>query len=272
MKIIAAVLQLKPQGSVAENLLHAQSLLHEAAEAGAQLAVLPENFAYYGQADFLAAGRAESDDSGPVRQFLARQAKQHGLWLVGGTLPVAESKPRSFARCYVFSPQAVAVGHYDKIHLFDADVASQEGKSAYRESDDFSAGELVKTVPTELGVLGLTVCYDLRFAELFRRLANLGAEIITVPSAFTAITGEAHWQVLLRARAIENQLFVLGANMVDRCHETRSLWGGSAIIDPWGNVLASLDDQPGIAVAEIDLDLIGQHRSKMPTAQHRKLI
>jgi len=207
-----------------------------------------------------------------VRQFLARQAKQHGLWLVGGTLPVAESKPRSFARCYVFSPQAEAVAHYDKIHLFDADVASQEGKSAYRESDDFSAGELVKTVPTELGVLGLTVCYDLRFAELFRRLANLGAEIITVPSAFTAITGEAHWQVLLRARAIENQLFVLGANMVDRCHETRGLWGGSAIIDPWGNVLASLDDQPGIAVAEIDLDLIGQHRSKMPTAQHRKLI
>ena len=164
------------------------------------------------------------------------------------------------------------MGHYDKIHLFDADVASQEGKSAYRESDDFSAGELVNTVPTELGVLGLTVCYDLRFAELFRRLANLGAEIITVPSAFTAITGEAHWQVLLRARAIENQLFVLGANMVDRCHETRGLWGGSAIIDPWGNVLASLDDQPGIAVAEIDLDLIGQHRSKMPTAQHRKLI
>lgn len=93
-----------------------------------------------------------------------------------------------------------------------------------------------------------------------------------MPSAFTAITGEAHWQVLLRARAIENQLFVLGANMVDRCHETRGLWGGSAIIDPWGNVLASLDDQPGIAVAEIDLDLIGQHRSKMPTAQHRKLI
>ncbi|MDB3967320.1 carbon-nitrogen hydrolase family protein [Porticoccaceae bacterium] len=272
MKIIAAVVQLKPQGSVAGNLQHAESLLRKAAEAGAQLAVLPENFAYYGQSDFLTAGRAESDDMGLARQFVAQQAKKYGLWLVGGTIPVAESKPRSFVRCYVYNPKAEVVGYYDKIHLFDADLASQEGNSAYRESDDFSAGEQVKTVRTELGVLGLTVCYDLRFAELFQRLSNSGAEIVTVPSAFTAVTGEAHWQVLLRARAIENQLFVLGANMVDRCHETRGLWGGSAIIDPWGNVLASLDEQPGIAVAEIDLDLIGQCRSKIPMAQHRRLI
>lgn len=272
MKIFAAVLQLKPQGSVSDNLRHADSLLCEAAEAGAQLAVLPENFAYYGQSDLLAAGRAESDDKGPVRQFLAQQAKKHGLWLVGGTIPVAEAKRRPFARCYAVNPQAEAVGHYDKIHLFDADLASEPGKGAYRESDNFSAGDQIKTVRTELGVLGLTVCYDLRFAELFQRLANSGAEIITVPSAFTAITGEAHWQVLLRARAIENQLFVLGANMVDRCHQSRGLWGGSAIIDPWGNVLASLDDQPGVAIAEIDLGLIAEHRSKIPLAQHRKLI
>jgi nitrilase len=272
MNITAAVLQLKPQGSVSDNLQHAESLLQEAAKAGAQLAVLPENFAYYGHSDFLAAGRAEANDRGPVCQFLAQQAKKHSLWLVGGTIPVAESKPQSFARCYVVNPQAETVGHYDKIHLFDADLASREGNSAYRESDDFSAGDQVKTVATDLGTLGLTVCYDLRFAELFQRLAKSGAEIITVPSAFTAVTGEAHWQLLLRARAVENQLFVLGANMVDRSHLNRGLWGGSAIIDPWGNVLASLDDQPGIAVAEIDLGLIAEYRRKIPMTQHRKLI
>ena len=272
MKIVAAVVQLKPQGSVAGNLHHAQMLLQQAAEAGAQLAVLPENFAYYGQSDFLAAGKAEADENGPVRQFLSQQAQEHGLWLVGGTVPVVASKPRPYTRCYLFNPQAEAVGHYDKIHLFDADLAAGERSTAYRESDDFSAGEQVKAVSTELGNLGLTVCYDLRFAELYQRLADLGAQMVAVPSAFTAVTGEAHWQLLLRARAIENQLFVLGANMVDRSHKKRGLWGGSAIVDPWGNVLASVEDQPGIAVAELDLDLIAHYRGKMPIAQHRKLI
>ena len=272
MKIIAAAIQLKPQGSVVANLQHAETQLKRAAEAGAQLAVLPENFAYYGQPDFLAAGRAESDTDGPVRQFLSQQASKHALWLVGGTIPVAESKPRSFARSYVVNPQAEAVGHYDKIHLFDADVASQDNKNAYRESDDFSAGERVKTVRTDLGLLGLTVCYDLRFPELYQKLANSGAEIITVPAAFTAITGADHWQLLLRARAIENQLFVIGANMVDREHAKRGLWGGSAIVDPWGKVLACLDDEPGTAVAEIDLGLIELYRTKMPIERHRKLI
>jgi predicted amidohydrolase len=273
MKIVAAAVQLKPQGCVEANLRHAEALLLETAEAGAQLVVLPENFAHYGQTDFLAAGRSESDPEGPVRQFLAQQAKLHGFWLVGGTIPVAESKPRSFARSYVVNPQGETVAHYDKIHLFDVDVTANSGsnKSAYRESDDFSAGHKVITVPTDLAVLGLTVCYDLRFAELYQKLTQAGAQIITVPSAFTAVTGKAHWQVLLRARAIENQLFVIGANMVDREHKKRGLWGGSAIVDPWGNVLASLDDKSGVAVAEIDLALIEEHRAKMPVAQHRTL-
>ena len=124
---------------------------------------------------------------------------------------------------------------------------------------------------TDLCTLGMSVCYDLRFAELYRQLADRGAQIVTVPAAFTAATGEDHWLLLLRARAVENQLFVIGANMVDRKHPRRALWGGSAIIDPWGNVLATVDDEPGVAVAEIDLSMIDQVRAKMPVAEHRKL-
>ena len=124
---------------------------------------------------------------------------------------------------------------------------------------------------TDLCRLGMSVCYDLRFAELYRQLADRGAQIAAVPAAFTAVTGKDHWLLLLRARAVENQIFVIGANMVDRDHPRRALWGGSAIIDPWGNLLASLDDEPGVAVAEIDLDRIDEVRAKMPMAEHRKI-
>ena len=269
-----AAIQLKPAGSIDENLANAAALLSEAAAAGAQLAVLPENFAHYGQSDFLAIGRAESEDNGLVRQFLSQQASTNGLWLVGGTLPVAGPKPRPFARSFLFDPQGNCVDEYDKIHLFDVDVdaPTDSTQSSYRESDDFAAGTRVVAATTALCKLGMTVCYDLRFAELYRKLADAEAQLITVPAAFTAATGKDHWQVLLRARAIENQVFVIGANLVDRTHPTRGLWGGSAIIDPWGTVLGCLDnDEAGLVVAEINLALIDELRAKMPMGQHRKL-
>ncbi len=271
MKITAAAIQLRPLGSTEANLGSAKELLQQAADAGAQLAVLPENFAYYGQREFAQIGLLEANDQGPVRRFLADQAKTLGLWLVAGTLPVADNQAKPFARSYVFNPQGKVVDLYDKIHLFDADVTTGARQTIYKESDDFLAGQRVTTVPTELATLGLTVCYDLRFAELYHQLAETGAEIITVPAAFTSATGRDHWQLLLRARAVENQLFVIGANMVDRDHRNRGLWGGSAIIDPWGTVLAVLDDQPGVVVAEIDTQMIARVRAKMPIAQHRKL-
>ncbi len=269
-----AAIQLKPAGSIDENLANAAALLSEAAAAGAQLAVLPENFAHYGQSDFLAIGRAESEDNGLVRQFLSQQASTNRLWLVGGTLPVAGPKPRPFARSFLFDPQGNCVDEYDKIHLFDVDVdaPTDSTQSSYRESDDFAAGTRVVVATTALCKLGMTVCYDLRFAELYRKLADAEAQLFTVPAAFTAATGKDHWQVLLRARAIENQVFVIGANLVDRAHPTRGLWGGSAIIDPWGTVLGCLDnDEAGLVVAEINLALIGELRAKMPMGQHRKL-
>ncbi|MFT5361649.1 MAG: putative amidohydrolase, partial [Porticoccaceae bacterium] len=208
-----------------------------------------------------------------VRQFLADQARRHGLWLVGGTIPVAGPNPKPFARSLLFDPKGNCVDHYDKIHLFDVEVSAEsEQKKRYCESDNFSAGKRVTAVSTSIAKLGLSVCYDLRFAELYGQLAALDAQVIVVPSAFTAATGKDHWQVLLRARAIENQLFMIGANLVDRNHATRGLWGGSVIIDPWGTVLASVEgDCSGVAVAEIDLALINKLQLKMPVRDHRRL-
>ena len=272
--INVAAIQLKPASSLEDNLTNAAALLSEAAAAGAQLAVLPENFAHYGQKDFTAIGLQESTDDGPVRQFLADQARLNGLWLVGGSLPVTDTELLPFARSLLFDPEGNTVGQYDKIHLFDVDVREGTAQArSYKESDDFASGTDVVVATTALCTLGMTVCYDLRFAELYRKLADEGAQIITVPAAFTAATGKDHWQVLLRARAIENQVFVVGANLVDRDHPSRGLWGGSVIIDPWGTVLASLDgDEAGFISAEIDLDMINELRAKMPIDAHRKLL
>ena len=272
--INVAAIQLKPASSLEDNLTNAAALLSEAAAAGAQIAVLPENFAHYGQKDFTAIGLQESTDDGPVRQFLADQARLNGLWLVGGSLPILDAEPLPFARSLLLDPEGNTVGQYDKIHLFDVDVSEGTAEArSYKESDDFASGTDVVVATTALCTLGMTVCYDLRFAELYRKLADEGAQIITVPAAFTAATGKDHWQVLLRARAIENQVFVVGANLVDRDHPSRGLWGGSVIIDPWGTVLASLDgDEAGFISAEIDLDMINELRAKMPIDAHRKLL
>ena len=272
--INVAAIQLKPASSLEDNLTNAAALLSEAAAAGAQIAVLPENFAHYGQKDFTAIGLQESTDDGPVRQFLADQARLNGLWLVGGSLPILDAEPLPFARSLLLDPEGNTVGQYDKIHLFDVDVSEGTAEArSYKESDDFASGTDVVVATTALCTLGMTVCYDLRFAELYRKLADEGAQIITVPAAFTAATGKDHWQVLVRARAIENQLFVVGANLVDRDHPSRGLWGGSVIIDPWGTVLASLDgDEAGFISAEIDLDMINELRAKMPIDAHRKLL
>ena len=272
--INVAAIQLKPASSLEDNLTNVAALLSEAAAAGAQLAVLPENFAHYGQKDFTAIGFQESTHDGPVRQFLSDQARLNGLWLVGGSLPILDAEPLPFARSLLFDPEGNTVGQYDKIHLFDVDVSEGTAQArSYKESDDFASGTDVVVATTALCTLGMTVCYDLRFAELYRKLADEGAQIITVPAAFTAATGKDHWQVLLRARAIENQVFVVGANLVDRDHPSRGLWGGSVIIDPWGTVLASLDgDEAGFISAEIDLDMINELRAKMPIDAHRKLL
>jgi len=272
---IAAAVQLRPQASLQQNLTAAETLIKQAAEAGSGLVVLPENFAYLGRSDLAQVGLTEQHN-GPVYEFLKQQAQRHSLWLVGGTVPVCDANSvKPFARSWLFDPQGNLAQHYDKIHLFDVDVPKSAGevlqRVTYRESDDYRSATDVVVAGTEHCRLGMSVCYDLRFAELYRQLADADAQVVAVPAAFTAATGRDHWELLLRARAVENQLFVIGANMVDRDHARRGLWGGSAIIDPWGTVLARVDDEPGVAIAEIDLDRLAEIRSKMPVAQHRKL-
>ncbi len=274
-RFMAAAIQLWPQPTLEKNLEAAKVLIKRAAEDGCGLVVLPENFAYFGCKDLTDVGMAEQT-RGPVYEFLAKQARRHNVWLVGGTVPVSDSdSAKPFARSWLFDPQGNLVQHYDKIHLFDVDVPKSKDQTlqqvSYRESDDYRSGTDVVVADSDLGGLGMTVCYDLRFAELYRQLADAGAQVVTVPAAFTSATGRDHWELLLRARAVENQLFVIGANMVDRGHPRRGLWGCTAIIDPWGTVLAQLDDQPGVAIAEINLERLAEVRSKMPIAQHRKL-
>jgi len=274
--LIAAAVQLRPGDSIEHSLNNAAVMIQRAVDKGAELVVLPENFAHLGRDDFASIGLAESQPQGLVRQFLSDQARQQGIWLVAGTVPISDSgQLKPYARSLLFDPQGNQCSSYDKIHLFDVALDKAElndgQQSSYRESDNFSSGCKIVVAQTDLCTLGMSVCYDLRFAELYRQLADRGAQIVTVPAAFTAATGEDHWLLLLRARAVENQLFVIGANMVDRKHPRRALWGGSAIIDPWGNVLATVDDEPGVAVAEIDLSMIDQVRAKMPVAEHRKI-
>lgn len=273
---IAAAVQLRPGDSIDHSLNNACAMIQCAVDKGAELVVLPENFAHLGCSDFTAIGRAESTPKGLVRHFLSDQARQQGIWLVAGTLPVSDpGEDKPFARSLLFDPQGKQRSSYDKIHLFDVTLDKTElsagQQSSYRESDNFSGGCEIVVAQTDLCALGMSVCYDLRFAELYRQLAVRGAQIVSVPAAFTAATGRDHWLLLLRARAVENQIFVIGANMVDREHPRRALWGGSAIIDPWGNLLAAIDDKPGVAVAEIELSLIDKVRAKMPLSAHRKL-
>lgn len=241
-----AALQMTSGGNLEANLQQAKELIERAVKQGAKLLVLPEYFAYHGCRDVSAIAEREQSPAGPARTFLSEQAKLHQIWIVGGTIPVALSSnsahlvstphdKRAMASCFVVDDEGHEVACYQKMHLFDVQV--DDAKGSYRESDDYCHGDQPVVVDTPFGRLGLSVCYDLRFPELYRYLADQGAELIVVPSAFTAKTGEAHWQLLLRARAVENLSYVIGANMGDRSHPKQSTWGGSAIVDPWKSVV-----------------------------------
>lgn len=275
--ISIACLQMSSGYEVKANLEWIEKTLESATKP--DVLVLPENFAQmprYRQDQYV-----EDASGGQVQQFLSRLSKQLNCFIVGGSLAVREASAlKPFARCLVYSPTGEQIGQYDKLHLFDVSVESEAGQSqAYRESDQYQRGGLVdeQLSPLKLLVgeqtlqLGLTICYDLRFPRLYQRLAENGAELIVVPSAFTAQTGEVHWRTLLRARAIENQLFVAAPAQVGKHANGRCTWGHSMIISPWGDVIAEQTDKPGLLMTEIDLAKVERVRQRFPTVDHHRL-
>ena len=269
-RVPVAAIQMVSGPDLDTNLAAAGRLLERAAGAGASLAVLPEAFALYLSGEQRRLGEDEAGPQPRVRAVLQEQAARHRLWLVGGTLPLlAAGAARPHAACLVYDADGREVARYDKTHLFDVDVGDRQG--SYRESDTFCAGGgQVVTVPTPWGRLGLAVCYDLRFPELFQLLREQGAELIAVPSAFTRRTGLAHWLPLLRARAIETQCYLIGANQGGEHSAKRHTSGGSAIIDGWGTVLAEAPFGERAVVAEVDLEELRRLRAAMPVAAHRR--
>lgn len=268
-----AAIQMVSTGILSENLLQARALLEQAAQQGAELAVLPEYFCLIGQHDSDKLAIREPFGAGPIQRFLADTARSLGLWIVGGTLPLSAPQPdRVYNSSLVFNPQGDCVARYDKIHLFRFD----NGAESYDESRVLERGSQPTrfALPSKDGHLwniGLSVCYDLRFAELYRGYARDGVDLILVPSAFTHTTGQAHWEVLLRARAIENLTYVAAAAQGGTHPNGRRTWGQSIVIDPWGLVLAQRAQEPGVVCAELSPHTLVQRRSQLPALQHRVL-
>ena len=267
----AAVLQMTAAAEVHSNLDTARRLLEEARERGAVLAALPENFAIMGRKEHEKLAVAESMGDGPIQNFLSETARELGLWIVAGTIPIrAERVPEKVAAAeLVFDADGKVIGRYDKIHLFDVDLPGRQER--YRESATIAAGEQPVVIDSPIGRLGLTVCYDVRFPELYRRLLAQSAQVICVPAAFTAPTGRAHWEVLLRARAIENLCYVLAPAQWGMHANNRETYGDSLIVNPWGEVLDRKREGIGLAIAEIDLSVQQELRESFPSVSHRRL-
>jgi deaminated glutathione amidase len=265
-----ATIQMNSGPDVARNLSAAGGLLSEAAAAGACLALLPENFAIMGarEADRLAA--AESAGSGPIQDAIAELAQTLGMWIVAGTLPLRGTRATHVAPAsLVFDANGRQVARYDKIHLFDVDIPGK-GES-YRESATFEPGKEPILVETPAGILGLSVCYDVRFPELYRNLSARGAQLLAVPAAFTVPTGLAHWEVLLRARAVENLCYVLAAAQWGAHANGRETYGDALIVDYWGRILGRCAAGAGIVVAEVDTATQASVRAGFPALSHRVL-
>lgn len=275
-----AVLQMVSGSTLSHNLARAADLMAQAAQAGAELVVLPEYFCLLGQRDTDKLQIQEAMGRGPIQDFLARSAQDLGLWVVGGTLPLSigasigekQDASRVFNASLVYNPQGQCVARYDKIHLFSFD----NGQERYDESRALIAGStpVHVEVPSRDGHtwrVGLSVCYDLRFPELYRHYAQQGAQLLLVPSAFTHTTGQAHWEILLRARAIENLAFVAAAAQGGVHDNGRRTWGHSMVVDPWGQVLACQPEGEAVVLADLHHDSRTQRCTQLPALRHRVL-
>ena len=267
-----AAIQMNSGADVAANLKLADKLLGDAADDGCELAVLPENFPLMPERGRDKAKVSEEPGEGPIQTFLSEASQRHGLWIIAGSMPLNSPEidaQRVFGACPVYDANGDVQAIYRKIHLFDVDLVDEQ--ESYRESRSMVPGDDVVTVDTPCGRVGLTICYDLRFPELFRQLVDRGATLFTVPAAFTAATGEAHWHTLLRARAIENLAYVVASGRYGEHPDRRSTYGHSLIIDPWGRILAEAGDGNCHVAADIDPELPAKLRSEFPALANRRL-
>jgi nitrilase len=269
MSVVACV-QMASGPNIGANLLEAERLIEEAVSQQARLVVLPENFALMGKAETEKVEAREAENNGPIQTFLVEQASRHGIWLVGGTIPmVANDENKIRATCLVYDDTGKQVARYDKIHLFDVELVDSDEQ--YTESETIEPGDEVVVIDSPFGRMGVAVCYDLRFPELFRQQLEKGMEIVVLPSAFTAITGRAHWEVLVRARAIENLCYVIAPDQGGYHLSGRETYGHSMIVDPWGTVLNRLARGPGVVCADIELGRLNSARRNFPSIEHRRL-
>ncbi|MFC1748364.1 carbon-nitrogen hydrolase family protein [Pseudomonadota bacterium] len=266
---IAAV-QMASGPNVNANLLEAARLIGQAVDDGAGLVALPENFAIMGMSEHDKVKVRESEGEGPIQDFLSQQALKHGIWLIGGTVPMeVDDANKIQAACLLYNDKGERVARYNKMHLFD--VSLEDGSENYTESETIESGDDVMVVDTPFGRLGMAICYDLRFPEMFRTMLDEGVELIVLPSAFTSITGRAHWEVLVRARAIENLCYVLAPDQGGFHVNGRETHGDSMIVDPWGQVLDRLPRGSGVVIADVDHERLASIRRSLPAIEHRRL-
>ena len=265
-----AAIQMASGPNVQANLDEAEKFIKIAVQQGAELIVLPENFAIMGMTEMDKVAVAEEYGQGMIQDFLSTQATKHGIWLVGGTVPIkSDEENKVFAACLLFNDSGEVVARYDKIHLFD--VTLEESDESYTESETTASGDQVVVAETPFGRLGLAVCYDLRFPEMFRAMADAGVDICALPSAFTSLTGRAHWETLIRARAIENLSYMVAAAQGGYHVNGRETHGDSMIVDPWGIVINRLPHGTGVVVSEIDIAKLQKTRQLFPALEHRRL-
>ena len=265
-----AALQLASGNNVSANLLEAERLAEAAAKQGAELIVLPENFAFMGRTCGDANALREPAGDGPLQSFLSQLARRLGVWLVGGTIPLeADHAAKWRAACTIYDAEGRQVGRYDKQHLFDVNLI--ESNEHFVESESIESGDRVVVLDSPVGRLGVSVCYDLRFPELYRAMIDRGVEVLALPAAFTAMTGKAHWDILVRARAIENLAYVIASAQGGFHVASRQTYGHSMIVDPWGRILEQLPRGTGSIGQVLDLNYLASTRRNFPTIDHRRL-
>jgi predicted amidohydrolase len=265
-----AAIQLASGSNVSANLLEAQRQTEAAVKQGAELIVLPENFAFIGRSCSDTNALREEPGDGPLQSFLSQLASKLGVWVVGGTIPLeADHAAKWRAACTVYDARGRQIARYDKQHLFDVNLV--ESDEQFVESESIESGDRVVVIDSPVGRLGISVCYDLRFPELYRAMVDRGVEVIALPAAFTAITGRAHWETLVRARAIENLAYVIAAAQGGFHIASRQTYGHSMIVDPWGTKLAERERGNGSVVASVDRDFQHTTRRNFPCLDHRRL-